>query len=118
MGTQQSVIDISSTIEIANAIVEVNRSPDLRQAGLAALWCLYYAPQHTLTRVKLEREFGVLADHFGAYARRVAEELGSEKPDELPLANSWLDAHGVEMITLKPSVVTAIRSYAFSKMAR
>ena len=118
MGAQQSVIDASSTIEIAKAIVEVNRSPDLRQAGLAALWALYYAPKHTLPRVRLEREFGLIADCFGAYARRVAEELGAGKPDALPLVNSWLDEDGLEMITLKPSVVTAIRSYAFSKTAQ
>jgi hypothetical protein len=118
MAAQQSIIDASSTIDLAKAIVEVNRSPELRQAGLAALWALYYAPRHTLPRVRLEREFGLLADHFGAYARRVAEELGGEEPDSLPLVNSWFDGHGVEMITLKPSVVTAIRSYAFSQMTR
>ena len=118
MGAQQNVIDVSLTIEIAKAIVVVNQNSDLRQAGLAAMWRLYYAPKHTLARVSLEGEFGVLADHFGAYARRVAEELGAEEPDALPLVNSWLDEHGVEMITLKPPVVTAIRSYAFSKMAR
>jgi hypothetical protein len=115
MGAQQSIIDASSTIDLAKAIVAVNRSPELRQAWLAALWALYYAPRHTLPRVRLEREFGLLADHFGAYARRVAEELGGEEPHSIPLVNSWFDEHGVEMITLKPSVVTAIRSYAFSK---
>ena len=118
MGMPQSVIDVSSTIEIAKAIVEVNRSLDLRQAGLAALWALYYAPKQTLPRARLEQEFGLLADHFGAYARRVAEQLGVEKPDALPLVNSWLDQDGIEMITLKPSVVTAIRSHAFSRIAQ
>jgi hypothetical protein len=80
------------------------------------LWALYYAPRNTLPRVRLEREFGLLADHFGAYARRVAEELGGEEPDLNPLVNFWFDEQDVEMITLKPSVVTAIRSYAFSKV--
>jgi hypothetical protein len=118
MGAQQSVVDASSTIDLAKAIVEVNRSPELRQAGLAALWCLYYAPNHTSTRVKLERDFGLLEDHFGVYARRVAEKLGAGEPDSLPLVNSWFDDHGAEMITLKPSFVTAIRSYAFSKITQ
>ena len=51
-------------------------------------------------------------------AQLIAEELGAGKPDALPLVNSWLDEDGLEMITLKPSVVTAIRSYAFSKTAQ
>jgi hypothetical protein len=50
MGAQQRIIDASSTIDLAKAIVAVNRSPELRQAGLAALWALYYASRHTLPR--------------------------------------------------------------------
>jgi hypothetical protein len=84
-------------------------------AGLDALWKLYHAPHHTLTKGEIEREFGLLEDHFGLYCRRVAEELGANDPDPLPLVTSSQDEYGNKMITLKPSVVMAIKSYAFSK---
>jgi hypothetical protein len=93
----------------------VNQNPELRQAGLDALWKLYYAPQHTLTRAEFEKEFGVLENHFGLFCRGVAAELGADDLDVLALANSSRNEAGFEIIILKPSVVTAIRSFAFSK---
>jgi hypothetical protein len=45
----------------------------------------------------------------------VAEELGADDSDALALVNSSQNDEGFEIITLKPSVVTAIRSYAFLK---
>jgi hypothetical protein len=115
MTTQQPLFDASSPAQIAKAIVKVNKSVELRSAGLDALWKLYYAPAHSLTRSELEREFGVLEDHFGLYCRRIAEELGVKRLDALPLVNSTKDNQGIETITLKPSVVSAIRQHAFSK---
>jgi hypothetical protein len=114
MGADQIIVDSSSPAHIAKAIVRVNRT-ELRHAGLDALWKLYHAPQHTLTKTEFEREFGLLDDHFGLYCRRVAEELGANDPDPLPLVTSSQDEYGNRMITLKPSVVTAIKSFAFSK---
>src|SRR3984893_15072760 len=116
MGTQQTIVDASSPDQIAKAIVTVNQALGLRQIGLDALWKLYYAPDHTMTRAELEIKFGLLEDHFGLYCRRVAEELGADDaPDALALVNSSQDGDRVEFLTLKPSVVTAIKSHAFSK---
>ena len=75
----------------------------------------YPAPNHTLTRAKLEKEFGLLENHFGLFCRRVTEELGADDPDALALVNSSQDEDGNQIFTLKPSVVTAIKSHAFSK---
>jgi hypothetical protein len=115
MGTRQTTVDASSPAQIAKAIVKVNQALGLRHIGLDTLWKLYYAPNHTLMRAELEIEFGVLEDHFGLYCRRVAEALGANDPDALSLVNSSSDEHGFEVLTLKPSVVTAIKSHAFSK---
>jgi hypothetical protein len=115
MGTHVIIVDASSPAQIAKAIVTVNQTLGLRHIGLDALWKLYYAPNHTMTRAELEIRFGLLEDHFGLYCRRVAEELGANDPDALALVNSSQDEHGVVVLTLKPSVVTAIKSHAFSK---
>jgi hypothetical protein len=115
MGTRQTTVDASSPAQIAKAIVKVNQAVGLRHIGLDTLWKLYYASNHTLMRAELEIKFGVLEDHFGLYCRRVAEELGANDPDALALVNSSRDEHGYEVLTLKPSVVTAIKSHAFSK---
>jgi hypothetical protein len=115
MGTQRSTIDSHSPAQIAKAIVKVNKTPELRHAGLSALWKLYHAPEHSLARVELEKEFGLLEKHFGMYSRAVAEQLGVDNPDELALVNSSQNDDGIEMFTLKPSVVSAIRCHAFSK---
>jgi hypothetical protein len=112
---QKSVVDARSPAQIAEAIVKVNKAPELRRAGLGALWKLYYAPEHSLARTALEKEFGLLENHFGLYSRCVAEELGADDSDALALVNSSQNDEGFEIITLKPSVVTAIRSYAFLK---
>jgi len=53
--------------------------------------------------------------HFGLYSQRVAEELNANDPDPLALVNSSQSDDGIEMLTLKPLVVSAIRSHAFSK---
>jgi hypothetical protein len=45
----------------------------------------------------------------------VAAELGADDPDSLALVNSSQNDEGFEVLTLKPSVVAAIRSHAFSK---
>ena len=115
MGARQTIVDSRSPAQIAKAILKVNRTPELRRAGLDALWKLYYAPEHTLTRADLEKEFGVLEDHFGLYCRSVAEELGANDPDPLALVDSSEDEDGLAVVTLKKSVVTAIRLHAFSK---
>ena len=115
MGTHQTIVDSSSPAQIAKAIVKVNQTPGLRRTGIDVLWKLYYAPNHTLTRAELEKEFGLLENHFGLFCRRVAEELSANDPDALALVNSSHDDDGYQVFTLKPSVVTAIKSHAFSK---
>ena|ERR1700674_4507734 len=115
MGTHQTIVDSSSPAQIAKAIVKVNQTPGLRRTGIDVLWKLYYAPNHTLTRAELEKEFGLLENHFGLFCRRVTEELGADDADALALVNSSQDENGSQVFTLKPSVVTAIKSHAFSK---
>ena len=115
METQRFTIDSCSPAQIAKAIVKVNKTPELRRAGLRALWKLYYAPEHSLARVELEKEFGLLEEHFGLYSRGVAEQLGVDNPDKFALVNLSQNDNGIEMLTLKPSVVSAIRYHAFSK---
>ena len=83
MGTRQTTVDASSPAQIAKAIVKVNQALGLRHTGLIALWKLYYAPNHTSRRAELEKEFGLLENHFGLFCRRVAEELGVNDPDAL-----------------------------------
>ena len=91
--------------------MRANQSPGPHiRTGLNAMWKLYYAPNHALMRAELEIEFGVLENHFGLYCRRVAEELGANDPDALALVNSSQDENGFEVLTLKPSVVTAINA--------
>jgi hypothetical protein len=114
-GMQKSIVEARSPAQIAKAIVKVNKTPELRRAGLGALWGLYYAPKNSLSRAEFEREFGLFEEHFGLYSQRVAEELGDADPDALALVDSSQNEDGFEIVTLKPSVVTAIRSYAFSK---
>jgi hypothetical protein len=115
MGTHPTIVDASSPAQIARAIVKVNKTFGLHRAGMDVLWKLYYAANHTLTCAELEREFGLLEDHFGLFCRRVAEELGANGPDAFALVNSSEDDAGFQVVTLKPSVVAAIQSHAFSK---
>jgi hypothetical protein len=115
MGVHRSIVDSSSPAEIAKAIVKVNKTFGLHRTGMNVLWKLYYVPDHTVTRAELEEEFGLLEDHFDLFSRRVAEELGATELDALALMNSSEEEPGFEKITLKPSVVLAIQSYAFSK---
>jgi hypothetical protein len=116
MGAPPNIVDLCSPARIAEAIVKVNQVPELRHAGLGVLWKLYYAAEHSLTRLELESAGGELENHFGLYCRRVAEELGATALDALPLVNSSRGNHGLEVITLKPAVVTAIEKYAFSNI--
>jgi hypothetical protein len=88
MGADQIAIDLIPPAEIARAIVKVNKTFGLHRAGMDVLWKLYYAANHTLTCAELEREFGLLEDHFGLFCRRVAEELGTNDPDAIALVNS------------------------------
>jgi hypothetical protein len=45
----------------------------------------------------------------------VAEQLGASVPDPLALVDFSEDEDGLAIVTLKESVVTAIRDHAFSK---
>jgi hypothetical protein len=90
---QSVAVDSRSPGQIAKAIVKVSKTPELQRAGLRALWKLYCAPQHSVARAELENEFGSL-----------------DSPGALALVNSSQNGDGVEMLTLKPSVVSAIRS--------
>jgi hypothetical protein len=62
MRASLNVVDSCSPAHIAEAIVKVNQVPELRGAGLGVLWKLYYAAEHSLTRLELERAFGELED--------------------------------------------------------
>jgi hypothetical protein len=75
VGTHQTIVDSSSPAQIAKAIVKVNQTTGLRRTGIDVLWKLYYAPNHTLTRAELEKEFGLIENHFSVFCRGVAEEL-------------------------------------------
>jgi hypothetical protein len=114
VATRQTTVDLRSPAHIAEAVVKVNKTFGLHRTGMNVLWKLYYAPNHTLGRAELQKEFGLLEDHFGLFSRRVAEELGAGDPDALALVDSSQDEDGDELLTLKPSVVTAIRAHAFS----
>jgi hypothetical protein len=112
----QTKVDASSWVQIAKAIQKVNQSPGPRtRNGADALWKLYQAPNHTLARADLEKEFGALDLHFGWFCRRVAEELGANNPDALTLVNSSQDENGSQSFTLKSSVVAAIKNLTRSK---
>src|ERR1700674_3315515 len=116
MGACQTIVDASSRALIAKAIQKVNQAPGRRiRKGADALWKLYQAPNHTLTRADLEKEFGALDLHFGWFCRRVAEELGVNNPDALTLVNSSQDENGSQSFTLKSSIVAAIKNLTRSK---
>jgi hypothetical protein len=101
-------VDAASPDAIARAIKRVNQTPGFRiKPGAGALWALFNAPDHTLSRVALKKEFGALDLHFGWFCRRVAEELGIDDPPPFALANSTVDADG-QRLTLKPAVVSAM----------
>jgi hypothetical protein len=50
--TQTSIVDCRSPAQIAQAILKVNKIPEMRHAGLDALWRLYYAPEHSMARTR------------------------------------------------------------------
>jgi hypothetical protein len=85
------------------------KPPGLRiKTGADALWKLYLAPNHRLPRLTLEQDFGALDLHFGWFCRRVAEELGANHPDVLALVDYSEDTAGAQILTLKPSVDSAM----------
>lgn len=110
MGHQTTIVDTASPEAIAQAIRTVNQTPSLRiKPGTDALWALFKAPDYLLPRLQLEKQFGALDLHFGWFCRRVAERLGVNAPDALALVDYSVDADGRQMLTLKPSVVAAMK---------
>jgi hypothetical protein len=104
-----TIVDASDPKAIVAAIKTVNQTPGLRiEPGARALFRLFQAPGHTLTRPELEKEFGALDLHFGWFCRRVAEELGEIDPDSFALVDSIREDDGTQRLTLKPSVVEAM----------
>lgn len=109
LGTEITMVDSSSPERVGRAIKKVNQTPGLRiKSGADPLWALYKAPEHTLRRVELEAKFGAFDLHFGWFCRRVAEELGANKPDVLALVDYAVDEHGKQILTLKPAVVAGM----------
>ena len=108
MGKETTVVDTSNPKLIARAIRKVNATPGLRiQPGIDALWALYNAPDHAMTRSSIEQEFGAFDLHFGWFCRRVAEELGADNPDVLALVD-YVGEGGLQVLKLKASVVAAL----------
>jgi hypothetical protein len=109
MGKETTIVDASEPESIAKAIRMVNATPGLRiQPGIEALWAIYNAPDHAMTRSSIEKEFGAFDLHFGWFCRRVAEELGANNPDVLALVDYTADESGSQVLKLKPSVVAAM----------
>src|ERR1700724_1744276 len=94
VAARQTTIDLRSPAHIAEAIVKVNKTFGLHRTGMNVLWKLYYAPNHALTRAELQKEFGLLEDHFGLFCRRVTQVLGADDSDALALVNSSQDESG------------------------
>jgi hypothetical protein len=110
MGKEMTVVDLSSPEAIASAISFVNNTKGLRiEPGIKALWELFRSPGYTLPRAVLDQKFGALDLHFGWFCRRVAERLGANEPDAFALVDYSRATDGSPMLTLKPSVVTALR---------
>ena len=109
MRKETTIVDTSELKAIAKAIQKVNATPGLRiQPGIDALWAIYKAPGHAMTRASIEKEFGAFDLHFGWFCRRVAEELGASNPDVLALVDHTTDESGSQVLKLKPSVVAAM----------
>jgi hypothetical protein len=115
MAMREPLVETSAPARIAKAIVTANKTHGPSHCGIDVLWKLYYATNHTLSRVELEQEFGVLDNRFGLFCRHVALELGAVDPDPLALVDAAPAEDGRQLLTLKPSVVAAIRFHAFSK---
>ncbi|WP_202620598.1 hypothetical protein [Methylocystis heyeri] len=108
MGYETTIVDTSAPDLIVKAIKRVNSTPGLRiQPGIEALWALYQAPEHSMLRSDIERQFGAFDLHFGWFCRRVAEELGADQLDVLALVD-YHDGEDGQLLTLKSSVVAAI----------
>ena len=109
MGTQITVVDKASPKEIRDAIKKVNQTPGLRiKTGADALWAMFNAPNHSMSRAAVDAKFGAFDLHFRRFCRRVAEELGANEPDVLALVDYSIPGTGDQILTLKPSVVAAM----------
>ena len=116
MGKEWTVVDTSSPELIAKAIKKINATPGLRiEPGIKALWDIYNAPDHAMTRSAIETKYGAFDLHFGWFCRRVAEELGANNPDVLALVDYTADESGSQLLKLKPSVVAAMSGAAEGK---
>jgi hypothetical protein len=116
MGHEKTIVDASTPEAIAVAIKKVNSTPSLRiRTGAEALWKIFNAPNHSLPRRELEKQFGALDLHFGWFCRRVAEELGANSPDAFALVDYDENEDDGRLLSLKPSVAAAIRE---AKMPR
>jgi hypothetical protein len=101
MGKETTIVDTSDPESIAKAIRKVNATPGLRiQPGIDALWDIYNAPHHTMTRASIEKKYGAFDLHFGWFCRRVAEELGANNPDVLALVDYTTDESGLQVLKL------------------
>jgi hypothetical protein len=110
MGKALTIVDKSSPEAIRSAIKKVNQTPVPRiQPGFDALWALYKAPAHKMLRSVIEKKYGAFDLHFGWFCRRVAEELGAIDPDVLALVDYSGDSDGARILTLKSSVVAAMK---------
>jgi len=108
--TIKTIVDTAAPANIAKAIKKVNQTPGLRiKTGAEALWALYKAPNHSLSRIDLDEKFGALDLHFGWFCRRVAEELGANEPNSFALVDC---SENNQILTLKPSVVAAMQTRA------
>jgi hypothetical protein len=105
------LVDDCEPSAIGAAVAKVSRTPGLRiRPGEEAKWDLYDAPDRTLPRNELKAKYRALNAHFGMFCRRVVEELGDLQPRPFALADSSTDDAGRALLTLKPTVVAAIRA--------
>jgi hypothetical protein len=110
MGKNATIVDTSDPESIVRAIQKIKTTPGLRiKPGFDALRALYNAPGHTMIRSAIEKEYGAFDLHFGWFCRRAAEELGDSDPDALALVDYATDEAGSQLLTLKPSVVAAMK---------
>ena len=106
MGINNGAVDGATVEEVTAALKKVNRTPGLKiKTGTQALVRIYQSPGHSIARQALEKEFGALDLHFGWLCRRVAELLGDDEPEAFALTDI-----NKGMITLKPSVVAALKA--------
>lgn len=106
---EKSVVDLATPEQVAAALKAVNKDTNRRSThGMQVLWELYGAPGYRMATRDLEAKYGGINTNFGWLCKRVAEELGSQEPDEFALADRSEDEHGYQVLTLKPNVVAAM----------